>query len=89
MEIAEFGIPYPLLQPFINREALDIQPGNIPGGARDVVRAADFKSRSRNTPFEGQQLKGRAVRVLVAAQGEKEKEAADAGAGIGETPPWP
>ncbi|MHB0955865.1 MAG: dihydroorotase [Pirellulaceae bacterium] len=30
-----------------------------------TVRASEFKSRSRNTPFEGMQLKGRAVRVLV------------------------
>ncbi len=33
-----------------------------------TVRAADFKSKSRNTPFEGQQLKGRAVRVLVGGE---------------------
>ncbi len=30
-----------------------------------TVRASEFKSRSRNTPFEGTELKGRAVRVLV------------------------
>ena len=32
---------------------------------RWTVRASEFKSRSRNTPFEGTELKGRAVRVLV------------------------
>ena len=32
---------------------------------RWTVCASEFKSRSRNTPFEGTQLKGRAVRVLV------------------------
>jgi dihydroorotase len=30
-----------------------------------TVRAADFQSASRNTPFEGWQLKGRAVRTIV------------------------
>ncbi|MHB8969095.1 MAG: dihydroorotase [Pirellulaceae bacterium] len=32
---------------------------------RWTVCASEFKSRSRNTPFEGMQLQGRAVRVLV------------------------
>ena len=32
---------------------------------RWTVRASEFKSRSRNTPFEGTELIGRAVRVLV------------------------
>ncbi len=30
-----------------------------------AVNAADFKSKSRNTPFEGMQLKGRAVMTMV------------------------
>ena len=30
-----------------------------------VVNAGDFKSKSRNTPFEGMQLKGRAVMTIV------------------------
>ena len=30
-----------------------------------IVNAADFKSKSRNTPFEGMQLKGRAVMTIV------------------------
>ena len=29
------------------------------------VRSEQFRSRSRNTPFDGVELKGRAVRVLV------------------------
>ena len=32
---------------------------------RWTVRANEFKSRSRNTPFEGVELTGRAVRVIV------------------------
>jgi dihydroorotase len=35
---------------------------------RWTVRADQFKSRSRNTPFEGTELVGRAVRVLVDGQ---------------------
>jgi dihydroorotase len=30
-----------------------------------TVRAAEFQSASRNTPFDGWKLKGRAVRTIV------------------------
>jgi dihydroorotase len=33
-----------------------------------TVRAADFQSASRNTPFDGWQLKGRAVRTIVSGK---------------------
>ncbi|HWR73143.1 MAG TPA: dihydroorotase, partial [Nitrospirota bacterium] len=37
----------------------------IDPNAEWTVKAADFKSRSKNTPFEGWKLKGRAVRTIV------------------------
>jgi dihydroorotase len=56
-----------------------------PGSAADVcvldvtapwvVRSAEFQSKSRNTPFAGRELVGRAVVTLVAGRVAFEREA--------------
>jgi dihydroorotase len=70
-----------LIEMFTHEPArlLNLDAGTLSSGARaDVtlidpemewtVRSSEFRSLSRNTPFDGLQLKGRAVRTIVAGE---------------------